>query len=1056
MAVVYVQATSSEMAKDHRSRPVTAFLPPRPPGRTSVLVTPNRRFIAFLMKNLRLLAILGFLVSPTFSRDFLPEGHMENIPLADSSIQQCYVFRTTAGVGYTVESSTDLSNWTSQDEIYGLGNEYVVTMREYTPPPPPPPGTPPASRPPPAINASIRLQRASGPEGGTVVSWPSHDQGDPIVVRIAGAMDPGWNQIPLFSNRFDGYYFFIWHPWDLVAPPTVNSILGPKDSALLAVLEANLPAMNQQVADSVFRSRNAPLPGPELPGSKRFWRVKVDPDVDTDSDGSPDWAEFEIVARGTGMLVSGVIGNPFDPDTNGDNIPDGQQLDADGDGTPDFMDPDASDNTAFYSISPVPRYALFPIQDATGAGASQPYEVLQINDKGRVLYRNATWIAGVWTPLAPPSNGSSGMSLLAGAYAINDNDVIIGKGRYELRADPEYLTNLLYFWSSPQAVPLPVKQNADINQAYAGDFVYPYLSANDPTRKTFLSNDGIFTGVTRKWTADANGDFGEKDVHYSTWTLPSGPGSLSTKGSVSQEMQFHKSPGLSWNFKPESQSNGKVFIPAALPDLPFQPLQVFATPQGTLAFPETDTAGSPKLFIDGAWKNAPLYQHATDMADDGIAIGRSHANFTAPILLNGKWTGITRSAPGLTGIWTDTEVWLSNTTPSGWILAQHSPVATDNAAVMLPIKVDGVDPDVVPPPLPPAPGTAPFDPPEFLAGGVDHTSMMAEGGSGRVPEIWIMAPNGGAFNTVRFQSPVSDSSKLTLAPKEGATSISFSPPILDHKDMQIHVSGKSLATDTTEDIEPDLKLGGTLKSLSVPLKIKAMKKRVVHVALHKVLGLSDTSVQTSPSYLPTAAQLEPYLDKIYGRQVNTTFKVHEFTESGDFDLNNDHKLWVPSPNPEFTAATLNPKAGTGNPPINIDVWVIGGGVALAYLDENSLERQAYGVRHDSIILVDGDLTVMPGRRRNIPAGEEVEKVMHTIAHEIGHVMTNDGHPGDQRYKSALVWDGNGGRDPYLKKRLMCSGFEGNPKDRGTCLIKKEWDWIEEWLINEEIQGRITP
>ena len=111
------------------------------------------------------------------SRDFRPEGHLENIPLADSSIQQCYVFLTTAGVSYTVESSTDLSNWISQDEIYGLGNEYVVTMREYTPPPPPPPGTPPAIRPAPAINASIRLQRASGPEGGIVVAWPSRDHG---------------------------------------------------------------------------------------------------------------------------------------------------------------------------------------------------------------------------------------------------------------------------------------------------------------------------------------------------------------------------------------------------------------------------------------------------------------------------------------------------------------------------------------------------------------------------------------------------------------------------------------------------------------------------------------------------------------------------------------------------------------------------------------------------------------------------------------------------------------------------------------------------------------
>lgn len=37
---------------------------------------------------------------------------------------------------YTVETSDDLAKWTQHETIYGLGHEYVVTMRKFTPPPP--------------------------------------------------------------------------------------------------------------------------------------------------------------------------------------------------------------------------------------------------------------------------------------------------------------------------------------------------------------------------------------------------------------------------------------------------------------------------------------------------------------------------------------------------------------------------------------------------------------------------------------------------------------------------------------------------------------------------------------------------------------------------------------------------------------------------------------------------------------------------------------------------------------------------------------------------------
>ncbi len=109
-----------------------------------------------------------------------------------------------------------------------------------------------------------------------------------------------------------------------------------------------------------------------------LWRILVDPTIDTDRDGSPDWAEFEIAARGTGVLIPDVIGNPFDADTNADGTPDGEQLDAELDGTADAKDPDAADETAVFPLGPEPRYALFPITNAVVGSTSDRHRSLTI------------------------------------------------------------------------------------------------------------------------------------------------------------------------------------------------------------------------------------------------------------------------------------------------------------------------------------------------------------------------------------------------------------------------------------------------------------------------------------------------------------------------------------------------------------------------------------------------------------------------------------------------------------------------------------------------------
>ena len=988
-------------------------------------------------------------------RDFLPEGHMENIPLADSSIQQCYIFRTTAGVRYTVESSTDLTNWTPQDEIYGLGNEYVVTMREYTPPPPPPPGTPPVIRPAPAINASIRLQRASGPEGGIVVAWPSHDHGGPIVVRIAGEMDPGWNQIPLFSNRFGGYYFFIWHPWYVAALPLSDSILGPKDTALLAALEASLPAMNQQVADSIVLSRNAPLPGPELPGSKRFWRVKVDPDVDTDSDGSPDWAEFEIFTRGTGMLASGVIGEAFNADTNSDGIPDGQQLDTDGDGTPDAFDPDPNDNATFVPIGPEPRYALFEI----------PGNAIQINDLGTVILSEKVWKNGTLSNL----QGGGVTAPLASASGINDLDVILGTANRDSNGTdfPASLTGKICYWSSPTA-------NYQTLQVVEGGQTVVAFCHHDARCEQgpapIISTTGRFIG--EGYVENPPPDYRDDFEGASTlWSIPASGSSSSRTASPSGSIYLSGSTfgtELIWGHtRPiDLERPGTIHGSGAIPPLPFVPYNVIALPlpkggeiyfassKPAELFDDNDETPATVVYQAGSWQPNKTYATAIDIARDDTAVGRNQPGKTAPILLNGIWTGIEKTVPGVPAAWRDPSIKLVDTTSNGWILGRDT--IHSNSAALLPIKVDGVDPDVVPPPLPPAPGTPPFNPPEFLAGGVDHTSMTAIGGNGRVPQIWIMAPNGGAANTVRFQSPLNLNSNLKLTSN---SQVNFSPDVVESKDTQIHVRGE---VQNTVDNSPTLKLGSKQDALNTPLKVKAMKRRTVKLAVHKVFGLDEHGNPTTPANFPSKADLEVALNKVYGKQVNTFFDATMYDEKGpaqtgiDFDFavdNNDRKLKVrPLTDPELLAATPNAKAEGDAATANIDIWVIGGGVTLV-LDGKPVYGSHCGEAGVGKVIIDGNLTGYSGT-----AEENAKLMMHVFAHEIGHVMMTDDHPDEEIGSAKLKWKYTDSLtvDARDKERLMCSGDNSNFSNPGKQLIKREWDLIEDWLKNEELQNRMNP
>ena len=168
-------------------------------------------------------ALVSAVALSASARDFRPDMSFENVPAGDGSVQQCLVFPTTPGVGYRAEWSHDLTDWTTDEEVYGLGFDFVVAMREFTPPPPPPEpgsGDPPPPVTTPSLRASLVLREASGETPGIIVSWKSLDHGGPMKRFLPLVMTENWTQMPFYWRTFDDCDFFITALGNPVEPPT--------------------------------------------------------------------------------------------------------------------------------------------------------------------------------------------------------------------------------------------------------------------------------------------------------------------------------------------------------------------------------------------------------------------------------------------------------------------------------------------------------------------------------------------------------------------------------------------------------------------------------------------------------------------------------------------------------------------------------------------------------------------------------------------------------------------------------------------------------------------
>ncbi len=830
-----------------------------------------------------------------------------------------------------------------------------------------------------------------------------------------------------------------------IPPPLESEELGPEDAAMFTQLETSFPAMNQAVIESTNRPRNVPNPAPPDPQSRKFLRIRCDWGLDTDLDGTPDWMEFEM----QGAAADGLRGDAFLSDTNHNGIPDGDELDFDEDGVADAMDIGKDDATATFLIGTLPRYALFPITNAEPTTA-WPFPI-QMNDKGNVLYANGTWKAGKWTPLTLQVNGSIEN---ASARGINDFDQILGIGYdHAASAFPDYfLGRLTCYWPSPTDPPLIVEKNDSglirahfLDTPAQGSTTSPFHLDSGP----ILANDGGFYSQTYQLKEDRSGwDY----KHHSRWKLPS-VGQPATESQVLRGTRLSSDSSgyaLRWGYD-EALTNPKGLILFSSSSssysypCPFAPTNVSVLPnkkEKQLLAMSMDKDVPAQVRYGNAWHAGTLYSQAIDITPDGVAIGKAPEGKASSILINGKWTENDKYAPGLTGGW-KTGISLLDTTPGGWVLAKHQPASgAAQFGALLPIRLNGVDPEYTPPTV--EAGQPVPEPPDFFAGGVDHLTARAEGGAGYVPELWIMAPMAGSTN-VRWKSPMNAACKL----KPECDKAAFTPLEITASTSTVQVSGNALQANedaSATDFPASLKLGDALQaSSSIPIRVKRMKKRTVNVALHHVYSVDANGQSALPFYQPTKTDLEPYLNKVFGPQVNVNFTVSDpFVEGSatagiNFDGSNNGKLDTNNEN-EVSTATPNVKRGSAGTQYQIEIWVIGGGKKLNFPAGFGAELYGWTNKLRTKILIDGNQATWD----SIPNNGQMNAMMHTFAHEIGHVMIGgNGHPSEGGYELEMEWPTR--TDPYLRQRLMCPGGKANHASPGSTLIKREWDLIDDWL-----------
>ncbi|MFD0895475.1 hypothetical protein KBB96_19930 [Luteolibacter ambystomatis] len=967
--------------------------------------------------------------SPPANDESLPGNppilHPGLITCNDGSRWHGFTFQARLGLGYSIETSSDLDSWEWVESIPGAGQQQTVLMRQAPPEPaaPIPPSAPPAPGPRPVMAQLLMQPAATG--GGIVLSWQSLDDGRPMVWSLP-ALEPaaGWSEVPLYARQFSGWYFLISHPDQPAPVPAANPMATVQDAAMLAAFETAFPEMNADVLASITRNQS-PTTTPPAPGERRFYRVRCDWGLDSDSDGTPDWMEYQQIfaaAAGTNT-VGGPAANPLDADSDRDGIPDGAQRSSDGDNIADDEDADTKDPLIDWAKTPVFRYATFPLP-APGSGNEIP---LQINNRGEVLLSpNKLWTGGEMKALEPAGGNVSNCI----ASAMDDHGVIYGQGKI---ADDG---SCVVTWPPGGGPPTAATAGDDYLHPDERFIPTPVNAGNLVTlqpdgSRQFVATPARYlpdpqTGITR--LIPVTGQDGKRV--FNRWKVTGG--ATFTKGAAAAATDLYVAPdGSPWGWVPGEPGPyvGGHHFPA-----PYQ--RMARLPSGNLI--ALSSASRPLILKDGSWQEAKSMTNSFVgfSANGGFAVeGRS------ALWHNGKLVFLDDLTPGMPEIWHDRpSCGAMETTSGGWTLLnryqgyQGGPLL--ESAVGLPLFLEDDQPFT----------------------GLDDVSLTAEKitmGSaaanaamavGNKKEFWVMVPAGGQ-SVIRLKSPLHSQTPAIF----GSDVITTDPQTVSSSNQLLTLSAPASADGTSVPVKIKI---GNVESTSVPLRAKIMKARTLNVMFWPInRATPGTAVVPCPA-LPSKQEIETFLNAIFKPQLNLTVNVSfHAPENVDYDIADNAGANLPPPDPNNPNSVVTPRNGMfdvdDNPTTEqtaisngrnggkINVYVVGGAGGL----------WPWGVNSQGVISGGFPLAGISSQELkacwigtdSLPPAKPLPAFLSTLAHEIGHVMIGKGHPNEESGVAPLPLTDK-------TKRLMHTGMDiTDPITQRRQIVKAEWDAAEVWM-----------
>lgn len=716
--------------------------------------------------------------------------------------------------------------------------------------------------------------------------------------------------------------------------------------------------------------------------------------LDSDGDGISDQDE---ITHGTDPLVW---------DTDGDGVPDGMQHSSDGDSIPDALDAAKNDATVDWEKVPAWRYAVFMLPDNNGAAP------IQANNQGGVLYpSNKLWTGSGWVNL--PSSGAN----IANATArciddlgriYGDGSVIVGTTSYSCRVswppgggDPAaVMVGGVYVgsteWSDSNLTShMLVMTNSQTSVRHFIGSAYHFVNREGTVSfEPFSDPNG--NSKTYRWNVE--GDSAGQPVSFSFTEAPSGSVYMASNGEP-----------VGYRYLPQGGSTPYVGNKDFYTTAPV----VRPTPSGS--YIAAMYFERPEILRNGTWAQTP---ELTSPVKD-FSLG------TAFMMEGGVWQNgrILLQDQMFPGNEPNTRFDYFHATPRGWLLGSRKSGLGDPLPFLgMPIHVGGQGTLVGPPAG------------EELDRGVDNVSATAKPGIGAQKALWIMAPipgSGGESTPVCFRSPALASYPVTIS----GNGFTCSGSTVATSDQNLTFTGSGA---TSQDRTVDLSLGG-MNALTSPLRVKTMKRRTVKVAVHPI-GYKDANGSVmSPAHLPTKAALESYLNRVYGKQVNTFFTVDVKNQKDvyfDTDGNRDIEVDL-GPGSELQKIL---GAAPGIPEANINIWATAG-VRIKLRSKGYLGYK-FGNEGVGTIILNGDGGALPGI-------DAAELVLNTVAHEIGHIMIGTGHPDETDSREGYGPARLQGTEALYPHRLM---YSQPSAILGIQLVKAEWDKIEAWLKIEEGKG----